>query len=148
MLTQVPVLALVGSGALDLPAHAVAAGRTADVYEVDDRTVVKLYHPGYRRADVEHEVRVAQDAHGRAIPTPAPLGIVEHGGRFGIIFERVTGESMLEHLVRRPWSAPQLARSLADLQAAVHERRLPPEFRRYSTGCGLGSKAQMSSPAT
>ena len=52
--------------------------------------------------------------------TPAAFKTVEVEGRFGIVFERVTGVTMLQVFRSRPWLVFRLAKGFAELHAAMH----------------------------
>jgi hypothetical protein len=54
-------------------------------------------------------------------------------GRRGIIYERVTGSSMLQDMNTRPWMSLRHARSLAELQVQINNISIP-ELYPYTTG--------------
>ena len=99
----------------------VATGHTAEIYRWEEQTVLKLFRNRYQRREVEHEARMARTVHNTGLPTPAVIGeIVEIDSRYGIVYERVNGVSMLNTLTSRPWLVRKLARLLAELQATIH----------------------------
>jgi Ser/Thr protein kinase RdoA (MazF antagonist) len=117
----------------------IAEGRTAELYDWDSDHVLKLYHTWCPPHWVEHEAHVARVIAGAGIPTPAAGEVLEIDGRRGIVYERVTGMSMLEDMRRRPWLLLRHARSLADLQAQFHRLTVPGlhagrDGLRYSIG--------------
>ncbi len=72
---------------------------------------------------IEREARIAQRVHGVGLPTPAVIGgIIEVNGRFGLIYERVWGVSMLETLASQPESLLRYANLQAELQVDLHSR--------------------------
>jgi uncharacterized protein (TIGR02172 family) len=99
----------------------IAIGRTAEVYEWQEGAILKLYHEWCPPHWVENEAKVARAVVAAGIPTPAPLELLEVNGRRGIVYERVTGISMLQDLNARPWLIFHFARTLADLQARTHQ---------------------------
>lgn len=103
----------------------IAKGRTAELYDWDAEHVLKLYHTWCPPNWVEHEARVARVIAEAGIPTPAAGEVVEIDGRRGIVYQRVTGISMLDDLRQRPWLLLRHARSLADLQAQFHRLTVP-----------------------
>jgi hypothetical protein len=103
----------------------IAEGRTAEIYDWADGRILKLCHTWCPPHWVEHEAYVARVIGEAGIPTPAAGDIVEIDGRRGIVYERVTGMSMLEDMRRRPWLLLRHARSLADLQAQFHRLSVP-----------------------
>jgi uncharacterized protein (TIGR02172 family) len=106
-------------------AKPIAEGRTAEIYEWRDGTVLKLYHPWFPSCLVEYESSAAHAVVAAGIPTPAAGEIVEVNGRRGIIFERVSGISMLQDMNTRPWRIFKHARALAELQFRVNQLSFP-----------------------
>jgi aminoglycoside phosphotransferase (APT) family kinase protein len=98
----------------------IGRGRTAEVFAWGDRQVVKLFYPELPMAAIERETRAAAAVARSDVPAPAFGGKVEVEGRTGLVFERVSGPSMLSLLSRQPWRVVGLARQLADLHAQIH----------------------------
>ena len=98
----------------------IGQGEFAEVYGWKEGQVIKLYRQRYPRHKMEHEAHVAQIVHKHGLPVPAFHGTVEVDGRYGIIYERVIGTSMLETLVTRPAAAPRFIRTFAEIQAEIH----------------------------
>ncbi len=102
-----------------------ALGRTAEVYAWREDAVLKLYHEWCPPHWAENEARVVQAVVAAGIPTPAVLEILEVNGRRGIIYERVTGISMLQDMNARPWTTFRHARALAELQVKINQLAIP-----------------------
>jgi aminoglycoside phosphotransferase (APT) family kinase protein len=98
----------------------IAEGRTAELFAWDAGHVLKLYREWCPPDWVEHEARVARAVTEANIPTPAAGEIVEVNGRRGLVYERVSGGSMLEDLNRHPWLLFRHARSLAELHVQIN----------------------------
>lgn len=100
----------------------IAEGATANIYLWDDQTILKLFHPRIKQQDIEREA-----AHGRLIAEHTQLRvpwtgeIIQHGDLQGILFERLHGPTLLEHLIRRPWRLGQIAKGFAQLQYDMHQ---------------------------
>jgi uncharacterized protein (TIGR02172 family) len=103
----------------------IALGATAEVYSWNDGQVLKLFNRGVYRSTVEYEANLTRIACASRLPVPAVGEIVEIDGRFGLVYERVEGISMLEALMKKSWRFSVLARQLAELQAAMHKHRVP-----------------------
>jgi uncharacterized protein (TIGR02172 family) len=101
--------------------HPIAEGRTAEVYAWNDGYVLKLYHDWCPAHWVEHEAKVARAVVEAGIPTPAAGEIVEVNGRRGLVYERVTGISMLQDMNTHPWTIFRHARTLAELHVKVNQ---------------------------
>jgi len=113
---------------LDALGPRLAEGRQAEVHAWGDTQVIKLFREGISRGAAEHEARTARAVQGTGLPVPAVGEIVEVGGRFGLIYERVEGRPMVEYMLRRPWTVGYYARLLAEMQAKVHAVRAPLEL--------------------
>ncbi len=103
----------------------ISRGRTAEIFAWKDNQVLKLFLEGWSIGPVEHEAQVTGAVHKAGLPAPAVEGIVEVEGRFGIVFERVDGPSMLQVMRSKPWRIGQLGRTLAELHAAIHSCEMP-----------------------
>jgi Ser/Thr protein kinase RdoA (MazF antagonist) len=103
----------------------IAEGRTAEIYAWQNGTILKLYREWCPPHWVEYESKVAHAVSGAGIPTPAAGEIVEINGRRGIIFERVSGISMLQDMNSRPWKLIKHAHTLAMLQARINQLSFP-----------------------
>jgi uncharacterized protein (TIGR02172 family) len=99
----------------------IAEGRTAEMYEWRDGCVLKLYRAWCPPHWVEHESKVGHAITEAGIPTPAPGEIVEVNHRRGLIYERITGISMLQDMNEHPWTLLKHARTLAELQIRINQ---------------------------
>jgi len=99
----------------------IPEGRTAEIYEWNDGYILKLYRDWCPPHWVEHESKVAHAITEAGISTPAAGEIVEVNQRRGLVYERVTGISMLQDMNARPWMILKHARTLADLQTKIHK---------------------------
>jgi uncharacterized protein (TIGR02172 family) len=104
--------------ALDKP---MARGRTADVYDWDDRHILKLFQPGFDLKDIEYEMKIARAVHASGVKAPAVGALIQQNGRNGLIYERVPGDSMLMMFERKPFLLFRYARIFAQLHAQMHE---------------------------
>jgi len=111
----------------DLPPLAALIGRgyTADVYAWGPGRVLKLFHAGQDVERAEREYRVTRTVLAAGLPVPAAYELVEAGGRRGVVFERVNGPSLLDHVQARPWKLPWSVRLLAELHTRVHRCPAP-----------------------
>ncbi len=115
---------------------ALAHGRTAAVYAWGDGRVLKLFCDGFTERAVEHEAEVARAIHACGQPAPAVHDVVCVSGRYGIVYERVDGPTMLDMLRQKPWRLLRYARQLATLQAHMHAcagpSEIPPQRERLA----------------
>jgi aminoglycoside phosphotransferase (APT) family kinase protein len=119
----------------------IAEGRTAQVYALGDDRVVKVLRTGFPDAQGKAEELAAKLADGAAIGAPAFFGTMLVDERFGLVYERIEGESMLAQLSARTASIGSLATTLGTLHAAMHQapgQALPP-FRAAIEAAVAGS---------
>ena len=95
----------------------LAAGREADVYEIDERRVLRRYR---RDADVTGEAGAMRYLAGLGFPVPA---VHEAGGR-DMVLERLDGPTMAQALATDELGVEVAAAHLADLLRRLHA--LPP----------------------
>ncbi len=97
----------------------IASGRTAEVYAVPGDQVLKLLKPGF-----DPQMLIVESAKTAAVraaggPAPGVKGLVEVGGRPGLLFERISGTSMLEVMLSDQDGAVGHAVAFADLHGDV-----------------------------
>ncbi|HSB65976.1 MAG TPA: aminoglycoside phosphotransferase family protein [Anaerolineales bacterium] len=107
---------------LDAP---IATGFTAEVYAWKQGWVLKLFNLGIPRPVVEQEAHLARLVELSGLPVPAVGEVVEIDGRFGVEYGRVEGVNMLQKLIQQPWGLAKLARQLAEIQAHMHQIKIP-----------------------
>ncbi|HLO29890.1 MAG TPA: aminoglycoside phosphotransferase family protein [Anaerolineales bacterium] len=110
---------------MSLPSSSlIAQGRTAEIFAWDDQHVLKLFRDWCPPDWAEYEARIARAIHAAGIPSPETGEVIEVNGRRGLIYERLTGVSMLQELNARPWTLFKQAGLLADLQIKIHQRSI------------------------
>jgi len=100
-------------------------GRTAEVFEHDGTTVVKLFRAEFPRHGAELEAQATEIAAAAFGFAPRFFGTVEVGDRLGIVLERVSGPTMTAAASSRPWFLVRYAHLLARLHAEMHTRLAP-----------------------
>jgi uncharacterized protein (TIGR02172 family) len=98
----------------------IATGGTADIHPWQDTQVLKLFFDKFSLEDVEYEKRISQAVHASGLPVPAAGEIIQKNNRYGLIYERVEGISMLDMFLRKPWNAVRYAHRMAELHAEMH----------------------------
>jgi aminoglycoside phosphotransferase (APT) family kinase protein len=92
----------------------LARGRDADVYALDDATVLRrVRDPEHART--RHEARIMAYLAERGYPVPR----VYDADDTAIVMQRLTGPTLLESWQRRPWTLRANARLLASLHDAL-----------------------------
>jgi|SRR5208282_2669139 len=92
----------------------LAAGRSADVYDLGGGRILRRYHDPARSAEREAEVVSWAGAHG--VPVPEVFDVAGPD----MVMEKVDGPTMLADLARRPWRLLRHAALLARLHQQVH----------------------------
>lgn len=95
----------------------VGIGRTAEVFAWGEGRILKLYRAEIPRIWAEREAAIGRLIMQAGLAAPAIGETVEVNGRAGIVFERITGSSMLDSLARQPWLLRRYARQFAQIHA-------------------------------
>jgi aminoglycoside phosphotransferase (APT) family kinase protein len=103
----------------------LAQGRTAAVYAWPGDQIVKLFFDWVGPDAVVREAEISRVVHASGLPVPAVGELVQGGGRTGIVYARLHGQSMLTELMRRPWTLRRHAWRLAELHGTIHAVTLP-----------------------
>jgi uncharacterized protein (TIGR02172 family) len=99
-------------------------GRMSDVFVWDEGRILKLNQAIFPLIVAEKEFAASKAAQEAGVPVPAVYEIVERDGRVGILFEKISGGSLLDDLKARPWSLGSCAKLLAELHSGMHACRL------------------------
>lgn len=103
----------------------VGKGFCSDVYEWGEGRALKLFYNWAARERADREFRITRIVHAAGFPAPAAYEVVEVENRWGIVFERVEGVSMLGYTQARPWALFNVIREFAALHAQIHSRNAP-----------------------
>lgn len=74
----------------------VGTGGVCNVYDLGNGKVIKLYFEGYDKATVEWEYNKTVDAYQKGLSVPQVYKIVEYHNRYGLIMEKIEGQSLME----------------------------------------------------
>ena len=100
------------------PGPLIAAGRSADVFDLGGGRVLRRYRDAGHDAARETAVMRYVAEHGVRVPTVFPLEPA-HDPERDIVMEHLEGVTMLARLERQPWMALSSARLLARLQREI-----------------------------
>ncbi len=124
----------------------IGQGRTAEIFAWGEGEALKLFRPEFSSpAGSAYEAKMARAIFAAGAPSPAVGDVLEVDGRAGIVYERIEGPSLEEQIRAKPWRLAQVARMLAETQAATHAHSLPtlPSLRET-----LQQKIQHAAPLT
>ena len=100
----------------------IGQGEDAEIFTLDGRRVLKLFFPHHRDL-AEPEADITRRVQQVGLPAPQVNRTVEWDGRRGILFDGFDEGQTLRRWVRtNPWMFFQAARTVAELQAAIHTR--------------------------
>ncbi len=100
----------------------LAYGRTAEIYAWGEGQILKLFYPWFALENIEVEARITRTIHASGLPAPAVGDLIRVNGRYGLLYERVRGDSLFRIFQHRPWNVLRYARQMAKLQAEIHAR--------------------------
>ncbi|WP_262416592.1 phosphotransferase family protein [Paenibacillus sp. CGMCC 1.18879] len=97
-------------------------GRTASVYAYAEDKVIKLYLPGIPQEGVRREWAASSLAYSLGIRTPRPYECVRIDAATGVVYQHISGITLLGIIFQKPWAVSSSARSLARMHAEIHSR--------------------------
>lgn len=97
----------------------IGQGRTAEIFEYGENRVLKLFRTGFPKMAIENEFKVGLELCKKDLPVPKVDNFVEVEDRFGIVYERVNGPTMMDLLSSKPWQILKGAQKLAELHKAI-----------------------------
>src|SRR5215472_1631132 len=97
----------------------VAAGQRAEVFEWGSR-VVKLYRSAGSKPAIFREAAINAAVEALGLPVPTVWGVQQIDGRWGIVFDRVSGASFAEEMRADPAALSQYLQILARLHTRIH----------------------------
>lgn len=100
-------------------------GRSAEVFQFGKGRVFKLFFRDIPLRQIELEARTGQLVYNAGAPVPKVYDIVSSAGRYGIVYQQVAGETMLECLQKQPWRMPKMALMLAEIHFDLHQITVP-----------------------
>jgi len=100
----------------------IAYGRTAEIFSCGDGNVFKLFKAGLPLGLVEDEFRISSIVYNLGVSTPRPVRITDMNGRTGIIYQEVSGLTMLKQISKKPWEIMKEATRMAKIHSTIHSK--------------------------
>lgn len=123
----------------------LGAGNTADVFDADADRVIKLFHAGYPEDAVRKELANSRLIDNLDIPIARSHGLISWNGRWGIVYDKIAGPSLLD-LLLRSYDVEQPSMVLAQMHSQLLSQNLPPAIRLKSIlQRGIESADELSS---
>lgn len=109
----------------------IARGRTAEIYTWAENQVLKLFFDWVSPESVYREFENTRRAYEAGVSVPQAFELIQQENRQGIVYERITGPTMLQIFISKPWQAKQLSCQFADLHYSIHQISLEgmPSYR-------------------
>jgi Phosphotransferase enzyme family len=102
--------------------RSLATGNTAEIFEWGSR-VLKLYKAPTAKGAVFHEAAASAAAEALGLPVPKIWGVREIGGRWGLVFDRVMGNSFAEQMLGKGNGFAPYLDGMVRLHIQVHAHR-------------------------
>ena len=110
----------------------VGVGNTATVYEWENGKVVKLFREGYPYQDAIREYENAMVVNDMDFPKPNAYEFITYEGKNGIVYDKVTGGSLLDWTLRTG-NLKECAILMAKAHEAIlkHNIRNVPDYKDF-----------------
>jgi thiamine kinase-like enzyme len=112
----------------------LGSGRTAEVFEIDDTKVLKLFNEYMPKSLIEYEFEFSYKAKELFRFAPKAYEIITYQNQIGIIYERVFGEELSYILQNDITKAKKFGREMGKLHSEMHKissNNLPSQKNRY-----------------
>lgn len=103
----------------------IGQGNTSEILEYSDDVVLKLFREGFPFDAIEREWLSTTALQERFEDTPKALELVRYNGRYGILYERIFGNDMMNIALTQPLRQKEYGEILADIHLKMHEVNVP-----------------------
>lgn len=103
----------------------IGQGNTSEILEYSDDVVLKLFREGFPFDAIEREWLSTTALQEKFEDTPKALELVRYNGRFGILYERIFGNDMMNIALTQPLRQKEYGEILADIHLKMHEVSVP-----------------------
>ena len=103
----------------------IGRGRTADVYQYTDSSVLKLLNPGFPEWFLESEAKAHTIVQNLGLPVPKLLDKTKIDGRCALIYQKINGITLIEALKKNPHNILKYSRDMAALHFDIGKTRSP-----------------------
>lgn len=103
-------------------------GECADIYEIDEKTVLKLGKSSWSKEQMYREYLNGRLISESSIASPRVYDFKEIDNRFGYTMERLNDLTMLNLMWKKPWRIFAYAKKMARLHAEIHSKKAPSEL--------------------
>jgi len=104
----------------------IAYGRRSVLYVIGHDSILKLYEAAFPEKEIQAEFEKTRlIAEHTSLPIARPSEVVRHENRHGIFFERVSGVSAMDLMMKKVWQVPLIVKKLAAIHRRIHEEKVP-----------------------
>lgn len=100
-------------------------GATADVFEWQGHTVLKLFKDFIEDQIIEYEALIHEIVYDKGIRMPKLIEEVVVDGRRGYVYERINARTLLFHLTKKQWNVVKYGKLLASTQMDINVIEAP-----------------------
>ena len=99
----------------------IGQGNTAEIYLYDNTKILKLFREGMPLESIWGEYKIVKAIRTERINVPEAYSIVSYKARYGILYERITGQDMIKDMFSKRCKIKESAKSLALLHSEIHK---------------------------
>lgn len=97
---------------------------TAEVYELEEGKVLKLFYESIPKHWITYEFQVTSKVSDITDFAPKVYEVISFAGRKGIVYQKANGESMLNLINSKPLKIRKFGYKLARLHASIHKLQI------------------------
>jgi len=98
----------------------IGIGRTAEVYDHKDNKVLKLFYSTVNDKDIEYEYLITKNISDVTGIVPKVYDVINVKDRKGIVYEKLNGEMLSDHLSRNLKNARKIVHKFAQIQKRLN----------------------------
>jgi uncharacterized protein (TIGR02172 family) len=102
----------------------LSKGRTAEIYRLDGKKVLKLFYEDFPLSAVELEYGNNLQIQSTGLKIPEAFGLYKMNGRYGIVYEKISGNSMLIEMFSNIEKNSEYMLMLAEVHSEIHKNSL------------------------
>ncbi|WP_051209628.1 phosphotransferase family protein [Sphingobium quisquiliarum] len=99
-------------------------GKSSHVFRIGGGQIIKVFHAAVSEEMIQREMAAATLAAAHDLPTAAPARRTAVDGLPALIYPEVTGTPLAATIRKYPYRASALLGEMAELLAAIHDRRV------------------------
>jgi len=98
----------------------IGKGRTAEIFEINNGKVLKLFFSNFSSRAIQREVEIGKVLNELKIPAPFFHESTIINGREGIVYERINGETLAEFILKNPFKIKSIGKDMATIHFDIH----------------------------